>query len=339
MSLARNLKAVISGAGAAGCMHALTYRSAGVEVAAVYDPCLPKAQALANICGARVISTAEALFAIESDLASVCGPPAVHAEQATLACAGGARRAVFVEKPVATHAIDFERVAALGRCVPVLQWRAGRALRALRATVGSDMLGGSPNVCCDLAWGRDARYFVAGRGARSAWGAGVLLSVGIHAIDAVCFALDRPLERVSGALSFRANVEVETSAVMTMTFGGGGLCAVRATFESASDVTRLSFTGNGVAGIISGTEVDPTASPVTWLARDASARAALARLEEDCSGDVHPPLLVPFLHGAIRAVGRGAAPGECDRLPSVGSTRQAHAAVFSVYEQCLRAAG
>jgi predicted dehydrogenase len=323
------LRATICGAGAAGCMHALTFRAAGVSVVGIFDPDLTKAHALAELCGARAVTNLEALFAIESELTSVCSPPPVHVDQAEGACRRD--RIVFVEKPVATTAEDLERVACLGWCVPVLQWRAGRALRAVRAAIRSGELGDAPSVDCDLAWSRDSAYFEAGRATRSAWGGGVLLSVAIHAIDAVCFALGRRVTSASGALAHRVGVDVETSAVMTMGFEGGALAATRATFDSSEDATRLSFVGREVAAIIEGTEVDPTAGRVLWQARDPARLRRLQAIEAGCAGALTAPLLVPFLHDAIEAVRRGAAPGECDTLPSVESTREPHAAIFATY--------
>ncbi len=311
-------------------MHALAFRAAGVSVVGVFDPNPEKARALAELCGARAVASPEALFGIDSELASVCSPPPAHVHQAEVACRPD--RIVFVEKPVATTADELERIAHLGQCVPVLQWRAGRGLRAVRAAIRSGELGDAPSVDCDLAWSRDSAYFQAGRATRSAWGGGVLLSVAIHAIDAVCFVFGRRVASSSGALAYRPGVDVETSAVMTMAFEGGALAALRATFDSSGDSTRLSFVGREVAAVIEGTEVDPTAGRVLWRARDAARLRRLRGIEEGCTGAQSAPLLVPFLHGAIEAVKRGAAPGECDTLPSVESARAAHAAVFATYE-------
>ncbi len=323
------LRATICGAGAAGCMHALTFRAAGVLVVGVFDPDLSKARALAELCGARAVTSLEALFEMESELTSICSPPPAHVDQAEGACRRD--RIVFVEKPIATTAEGLERVASLGRCVPVLQWRAGRALRAVRAAIRSGELGDAPSVDCDLAWSRDRAYFERGRATRSAWGGGVLLSVAIHAIDAACFALGRRVASASGSLGHRVGIDVETSAVMTMAFEGGALAAIRATFDSSGDATRLSFVGGEVAAIIEGTEVDPTAGRVVWHSRDSARHRRLREIEAGCAGAISAPLLVPFLHDAIEAVKRGAAPGECDTLPSIESAREAHAAVFATY--------
>jgi len=323
------MRAIICGAGAAGRMHALAYRAAGVSVACVFDPNPTQAAALASLSGARVAPSAEALFATDSEMASVCSPPPLHASQAERA--SRPHRTVFVEKPLAARASELERLATLNGCVPVLQWRAGRGLLALRAAIQSGEFGEAPTVCGDLSWSRDAAYFSEGRASRREWGCGVLLSVGIHAVDAVCFALARPVEWATASLGYRRGVEVETSAVMTMAFDGGALACLRATFDAGTDTTRLSLTGGGATAVIEGSDVDPTAANVTWIAPSHAKLRSLQALESQCSGARHPPLLVPFLHAAIDAVKRGARPGDCDALPSVESARAAHHAVFDAY--------
>ena len=332
------MRAVICGAGAAGFMHALSYRAAGVEIVGVFDPSRARALSLAEMCRAEVLPTETALFALRADFASICSPPIYHADQAERAA--HCQRVIFVEKPVATTRADFDRVARL-RAVPILQWRAGRAIQAIRSAVAAGELGDAPTVTARLSWGRSAAYFAAGRASRSEWGCGVLLSVGIHAIDAVGFALGRPLSFASGSLGYRKGVEVETSGEMTTRVDGGARALFRATFEGASDRTLISFAsfasfasfeGASLRAVIRGSESDPTASRVLWRTPDRAKRLALAAREAQCAGHVHPPLIVPFLAAAIAAAARGAAPGECEALPSAESTRAAHEAVFALYE-------
>jgi len=315
-------------------MHALCYRAAGVEIVGVFDPSRARALSLAEMCRTEVLPTEEDLFALRADFASICSPPICHADQAERAA--HLQRVIFVEKPVATTRADFDRVARL-RAVPVLQWRAGRSIQAIRSALAAGELGDAPTVTARLSWGRSAAYFAAGRASRTAWGCGVLLSVGIHAIDAVGFALGRPLSFASGSLGYRKGVEVETSGEMTTRVDGGARALFRATFEGASDRTMISFAsfeGSSFRAVIRGSESDPTASRVLWRTPDRAKRLALAAREAECPGQLHPPLIVPFLVAAIAAVARGAAPGECEALPSAESTRAAHEAVFALYEAC-----
>jgi predicted dehydrogenase len=193
------MKVVIVGAGASGLLHALSFRACGVGIAGVYDPDGERARALVDLCGGRVVTSFEEAVRSDAALAAVCSPPSFHVAQAeALARAPG--RTVFVEKPVAITEGELERLRALRRCVPVLQWRAGRGLRALRRAIAHGELGPAPVISADLAWGRDDEYF---RSRGDAWGTGALLSIGIHAVDAIAWALNRKIENVSGMLNDR----------------------------------------------------------------------------------------------------------------------------------------
>jgi predicted dehydrogenase len=216
--------------------------------------------------------------------------------------------------------------------VPVVQWRAGRAIQAVRTAVSEGLLGPSPTVAVDLALHRDAAYFEAGRAARAAWGCGALLSVGVHALDAVCFAFGvAPLD-VGGALTPVGPGEGERAAVVFVTFAGGASAAVRITFEGGGDdETRMVFCGGGVTAAIEGTESDPTANRVRWETRDPATRARLERLERCAPGHLAAPLIVPYLGEAIEALRRGQAPGACPALPTIRDVRAAHDIALRTY--------
>jgi predicted dehydrogenase len=317
-----DMRAVICGAGAAGHLHAVSHLTLGVDVVGVFDPDPARARLLARMHDARIYETAEELFAASAENVSICSPPPAHVSQSELAAREG--RLVFVEKPVATSAEGLERLAAMPACIPVVQWRAGRALRAVREAVARGLLGPAPTVSIDLAWNRGPHYFAHGRGSRASWGCGVLLSVGIHAVDAVCWALGRKLAHVTGHVSYREGVEVETAAVATLQFEGGALAAIRATFDAGPDATRITFTGNGLSATISGLEIDPTAGAVEWSGADMSVVRAAKRVEAECTGQSPIPLLLPFLRAAIESKGRDA--------PRIGDVADAHRAIFAIYD-------
>jgi predicted dehydrogenase len=250
----------------------------------------------------------------------------VHVAQAERLARGerGAKRIIFVEKPVAVSLEELERLRALPRCVPVVQWRAGRAIRAVRRAIAGGELGDAPVVSCDLAWGRDDAY-VRARGA--SWGCGAVLSVGIHAIDAVLWAVGKKVVEASGLTTRREGAWAETGAVGLVRFDGGALASVRISFDGGADSTRLTFCGGGITAIIEGGEGDPTASSVTWLALPGgSARiTSLQALERETDGATGSPLLVPYIGDAIAAVREGRVPGDTQRLPSIGDSFEAHA--------------
>jgi predicted dehydrogenase len=320
------VRAIISGAGAAGLLHALALRASRVEIAAVFDPDFVRAQALAEACHATPVRTFDELACVDAELAAVCSPPLVHVEQAEVLARGG--RVVFVEKPVAASLVELDRLRTLPRCVPIVQWRAGRGIRAIRRALAHGELGRAPIVSCDLAWGRDDAYFQT-RG--KAWGAGALLSIGIHAIDALVWALGAKVEAVSGmTASTRPFAFGETSAVALLRFTGGALATLRISLDGGADATRIVLCGRGVTAILEGGEADPTATPVTWAASDERTRLRLAALERDTPGALGPPLLVPYYAAAIAALRDGESPGESDRLPSIADTYDAHAVAMCV---------
>lgn len=317
----RGVRAVISGAGAAGLLHALAYRASGVRIAAVHDPDLERARALAELAGGAVAPTLGALVATRADVASVCGPPRVHVEQAELLSRAGA--VVLVEKPVATTLPELERLAALPRCVPIVQWRAGRAIRAVRRAIQAGELGPAPVVACDLDWARDDAYL---RARGEGWGCGALLSIGIHAIDAVAWALGRPIDGASGMTARRAGADGETSAVALFRFAGGASASLRLSLDGGGDATRIAFCGGGVTAYVEGGEADPTASRVRWIAGDARALRRLEALEDETPGALGPPLVVPFVGDVVAAL----CAGDLASVPDVKSTEGAHAAAMLV---------
>jgi predicted dehydrogenase len=344
------MRAIISGAGAAGLLHALAFRASRVGVAAVYDPDPARARNLAELFGARVAATFDELVRVDAELASVCGPPAVHVAQAEALARG---RVVFVEKPVAVSPDELDRLAATRRCVPVVQWRAGRAARVLRRAIAHGELGPSPVASCDLAWGRDQAYFAA----RTSWGCGALLSIGIHALDLMTWTLgvtarasgprlapsgDAPsaIDAVSGMTSGQARHEGhgETAGVALMRFVSGALLTLRVSLDGGADATRIVVCGRGVTATIEGGEADPTACAIRWCADDAATLARLEALERDTPGALGAPLIVPYMGAAIEAIRGGASPGESEALPSVAQTSEAHAAAMCIAANACRGA-
>ncbi len=300
-----------------------------MSVTGVFDPDRSRATALAELCGgARVVADIDALADLDAELACVCSPPTVHVAQALRLAEGrGAARTVFVEKPVAVSLAELERLRALPRCAAVVQWRAGRAIRAVRRAIGRGELGDAPVVSCDLAWSRDDAYV---RARDATWGCGAVLSVGIHAIDAVLWALGRRVATVSGRVIRRGGAWAETGGVGFLGLEGGALVSLRISFDGGADATRLTFCGGGITAIIEGGEGDPTASSVRWVVpRSSSARlASLRALEHETEGATGSPLLVPYLGEAISALREGRVPGDTSRLPSIADVFDAHAAAL-----------
>jgi predicted dehydrogenase len=328
------MNGAIVGAGSAGLLHALSLRAHGVRVAGVFDPDRGKARALAELTGASVFNDVEALARSNIDFVSVTSPPRYHVEQAAACAREG--RAVFVEKPVALKDAELGRLSKLPGVIPIVQWRAGRAIRAVRRAVAHGEFGEHPSVAMDLTLHRDEAYFRAGRATRDEWGCGALLSVGIHAVDAACFALDRDVDRVA-ALVDDVPSGMEKTAGVLASFRGGAILVLRITFDAGPDRTRFSVAGGGVTATIEGTEVDPTTTTIAWASSDRTRAPELERLESDTEGGTAAPLLVPFIGNAIAAWRRGLLPGDHPDLPSIYDVAPAHALVFRAYRSAIAA--
>ncbi len=321
------MKAILSGCGIAGFLHALSYRAAGVSIAAVFDADSARAKEFGKLMGALPVRSFDELVMCKADFASVCGPPPCHVNQ-VLPLADG-RTAVFVEKPVATSHAQLTRLTQVSNCVPIVQWRAGRGLQSVRKAVVNGWLGEIQSVSAHLVWSRDDAYLRT----HANWGCGALLSVGIHAVDAICWVIGRPVEHVSGALESRNGSAMETRARLDLGFEEKNVASVRVTFDEEGDTTRIIFIGPKVTAIIAGGEEDPTASNVEWICSDPRDQERLEALEAECQGARASPLIVPFMGKAIGALARGGVPGTSDDLPSLADVLPAHRAILDLYER------
>lgn len=272
--------AFVVGAGTSGLLHALALRSAGVRIAAVFDPDAGRARDLAVVTGAKVATS----LAFDGDVVAICSPPQHHVAQATALARPG--RLTFLEKPVACDTAGLATLAALPGIVPILQWRMGQSTAMLREGFAADAFGPRAHVDCDLALHRDASY----RARTADWGCDALLSIGVHALDLVLFVVGRPVvaSRVSSSRS-RGSV--------FLAFSGGTTARVTIDLDGpARDRVRLAVHGAPVSAELLAGEADPTSARV----RFAGPWTPRAR------GATGSPLLVPLVHAALAAFERGA---------------------------------
>jgi predicted dehydrogenase len=268
--------ALIVGAGASGFLHALALRAAGVRIAAIHDPDVECAKSLADLVGGRATES----IGIDADVVAICSPPAFHVAQAEIVARPG--RIVFIEKPIAVSAPELARLAALPGIVPVLQWRAGRSAHLLRAAFGQGTFGARPRILCDFRLWRDADYWRS-RGEDS-WPCGALLSIGIHAVDLLLACVGRPVTR---ALVSDERVRGQ----LALEFDDGTTACVRIALDAPSSNTfELLIRGEQAWALLSASEADPTASPLSWHG------AAPPVVTTGATGS---PLLVPYIHAAL----------------------------------------
>ena len=101
------LRVGVIGAGLIAGRHVRAYTKAeGVDVVAVADTRLAKAEQLAASVGAEARTGLDEVLALETDVISICTPPSSHAELTVRALQAG--RHVLCEKPVALSLRDAE---------------------------------------------------------------------------------------------------------------------------------------------------------------------------------------------------------------------------------------
>lgn len=296
-------RALIVGAGVSGFLHALALRAAGARIEGVFDPNRAQAELLASLVGGHATSSFALAQQMEVDIAAVCSPPNVHVEQAEALARPD--RLLFVEKPVALDLEGIERLARLPRVVPIVQWRVGRAARALAQLFHLEAFGPTPHLTIAIRAWRDHAYFDGGRRGRAHWGCGAMTSIGIHAIDLATFVIGRPVTSWSGTETYgRAGIDVTTRGSLAITFEGGASADVSITVdeEGANDV-RLCVRGPAGSATLVATEADPTTAPLSLRGNPRHVASSLPPSRGSCG----MPLLVPYVKEALDADARGAA--------------------------------
>lgn len=319
--MTRAVTAAIVGAGPAGLLHGLALRAAGARIVRVVDRDVARAKALAEVLGGSASEDVADLVGAAFDVVTIASPPRWHVAHA-VALASSARRLV-VEKPVATSATELATLAELGDVVPVLQWREGRGLRAVRRAMADSLFGDSPSVAIDVALARDADYRRARCGGPE-WGAGALLSVGIHALDAACFALGRLPDRALAIAPRRAGEHLESHGVVVVS-AGGALISMRVTFEAGASRVSLTFAGGGLSATLLGSESDPTARMPRWASASSALKARAAAIAAATPGANAPPLVVPFFARVVASCADARARAD---LPSIADVAACHLALM-----------
>ncbi|NYG06130.1 putative dehydrogenase [Phycicoccus badiiscoriae] len=203
----------------AGFVADVTADLPGVELRAVADPVLERAQALAHRHGARSLPDWEALLdGPDVDVVVVATPPATHAHIAAAALEAG--RHVFCEKPLATdvgqaHEL-IELVERSGRVLVVDHvLRYNPILRALTA-LQPDLLGPVQSFSFDNdASDEDldpAHWFW-----DPAASGGIFVEHGVHFFDAAAMLIDRPETAVQASAARRSHtgpVDLVSATVM-----------------------------------------------------------------------------------------------------------------------------
>ncbi|WP_432563851.1 Gfo/Idh/MocA family protein [Kineococcus sp. SYSU DK003] len=215
-------------------LHQLRQETAGaVELVAVVDPVRSRAQALADERGGQVhTSLAEAVDAVDFDVAVVCTPTGTHGELTVQALQAG--KHVVVEKPAETTVERIDEVIAArdraGTLVSVIsQHRFDPATEIVVRAVAEGEFGRLTSAVASVDWWRGQSYYDSGdwRGTWALDGGGALMNQGVHTVDLLVAAMGRPVEvfGYTGTLAHE-RVEVEDVAVGVVRFASGALATL-----------------------------------------------------------------------------------------------------------------
>ena len=228
------MRMLIIGAGQAGrrCAAAAA-RLDRIELVGIQDVDLERARALAHDARTDVMRNLDdACARARNGFAVICAPPGTHADMTAVALAHGLH--VLVEKPFVTDLSDLDRIERLaarqGLVVgAIAQHRFAPAVRGLRLAVHGNAFGIIQHAGVVVQRRREASYWTCApqdwRRDRASSGGGVLISIGIHYLDLLCWMLGD----ASGVAVTRLESEDGIESLIEATFTAGGVpCRVDA---------------------------------------------------------------------------------------------------------------
>ena len=257
----------VIGAGVIGTVHAGAIAALGspARLALVADEIPDRAAKLAHAHGAEHTSSAADAFArADIETVVICTPSGTHAELAVAALKAG--KHVIVEKPIdvtpaAAAAIMDAEAAARGPHGPAVvtvisQHRFDPASQVVHRAVCEGRFGRITSGLASIAWWRSQDYYDSGswRGTWALDGGGALMNQGVHTVDLLVWLLGDPVEVYAHTARLaHERIEVEDTAVATITFASGALGIVHATTAAYPGLTaRLQIHGDRGSAIIDG---------------------------------------------------------------------------------------
>lgn len=235
--------AVIGAGGAAQVVHLpILKRLPQLEVAAVVDPARDKARTIAERFQVpTILGDVEELRDVEGVVAAVvCTPNDTH-EEVVQACLEQGLH-VLCERPLTTSAASARRMiegagdAGLQLMVAMNQ-RFRYDLRAIRQFIHSGELGEAFFLRSSWLNQRVRRPRAGWRRSPDRAGGGVMMDLGVQAVDLALWLLDFPrVERVSAR--FHRRRQVEDSAVALLSLEGGVTVSVEVTWELMEERDR-----------------------------------------------------------------------------------------------------
>ncbi|MFB8369230.1 Gfo/Idh/MocA family protein [Pseudarthrobacter sp. NPDC055928] len=262
------LKIAITGCGVIGRTHAVALQEfPETSIVALIDALPDAADSLADYIEASGrprptvhTSIEEALGATDIDLVALATPSGLHIQQSLEVLAAG--KHVVIEKPLdvdLSRAQEIEaaanEAARSGVVASVIsQHRFDQASVAVADAVAKGRFGRLTSAIASVAWWRGQNYYDSGdwRGTWSMDGGGALMNQGVHTVDLLLWFMGRPVEiHAHTARLAHERIEVEDTAVATVTFENGGLAVLHATTAAYPGLTvRVQLMGSEGSAVV-----------------------------------------------------------------------------------------
>lgn len=199
------------------------------------------------------------------DIIDLCTPNGLHTPQALQVLAAG--KHVIVEKPLAGSLADIDRLAeaeaASGkRLMPIFQYRYGDGLQKLKMLREAGLTGRAYLTTVETLWRRKPEYYaVPWRGKWETEMGGALITLAIHAHDALCYILG-PVQSVSARMKTMVNeIETEDTVAASLEMADGSLATLAVTTGSPRQVSRHRFHFENLVAESNTEPYDNTADP------------------------------------------------------------------------------
>ena len=193
---------------------------------------------------------------------------------------------MICEKPVAGSLKDVDELiraeeTSAGRVMPIFQYRFGRGLQKLRFLVQEGVTGPAYLTTMETAWRRRAEYYATWRGRWETEVGGALVTLAIHAHDALTYILG-PVSRVLAHTATRVNpIETEDCVTASLEMADGSLASLSVTTGSTMEISRHRFCFRNLTAESNTEPYANTADPWTFTGDspdlDAQIQGVLAR--------------------------------------------------------------
>ncbi|ALV41434.1 oxidoreductase [Pseudarthrobacter sulfonivorans] len=202
----------------------------------------------------------EALRADNFDLAVITTPSGLHVELGMQALSAG--KHVVIEKPVDTDLsrakkLEAAAVQAASRGIVasvISQHRFDPASMVVSQATKQGRFGRLASAVASVPWWRSQRYYDSQewRGTWGTDGGGAFMNQGVHTVDLLLSYFGRPIEIYARtALLAHERIEVEDTAVATVTFANGAVAVLHATTAAYPGLpTRIQIMGSQGSAVI-----------------------------------------------------------------------------------------